>query len=335
MRKRSFLALAAVGVLALGVGGTMASAQTVLKFSHTDNPGGSRQAAAEVFAQKVAEYTEGRYEVRIFPSGQLANDPKAIEQLQLGGVDFTVSATGSYATHLPSLNLTAMPFLVDSYEQGWELYDDSEWLSAEFAKLPEKGFRVLSTWEAGFRSFTTKDPLPSPDAAQSMKMRVFPNDMIRWTMEAIGFQTVVMPITDVYLAIQQGTVDGQENPVDTIKSLRFYEVAPNITLTRHVYSPLPLTVSEATWQNFSDADKDAVMKAAAESAAFSRDLVKNAEAQQLEEMTADGATITEPEIGPFRDAVASVYDKARQVYGEEVDRILADAEAIRQSMPIN
>lgn len=335
MRKRSFLAVAAVGVLALGVGGTMASAQTVLKFSHTDNPGGSRQAAAEVFAQKVAEYTEGRYEVRIFPSGQLANDPKAIEQLQLGGVDFTVSATGSYATHLPSLNLTAMPFLVDSYEQGWELYDDSEWLSAEFAKLPEKGFRVLSTWEAGFRSFTTKDPLPSPDAAQSMKMRVFPNDMIRWTMEAIGFQTVVMPITDVYLAIQQGTVDGQENPVDTIKSLRFYEVAPNITLTRHVYSPLPLTVSEATWQAFSDADKDAVMKAAAESAAFSRDLVKNAEAQQLEEMTADGATITEPEIGPFRDAVASVYDKAREVYGEEVDRILADAEAIRQSMPIN
>ena len=335
MRKRSFLALAAVGVLALGVGGTMASAQTVLKFSHTDNPGGSRQAAAEVFAQKVAEYTEGRYEVRIFPSGQLANDPKAIEQLQLGGVDFTVSATGSYATHLPSLNLTAMPFLVDSYEQGWELYDDSEWLSAEFAKLPEKGFRVLSTWEAGFRSFTTKEPLPSPDAAQSMKMRVFPNDMIRWTMEAIGFQTVVMPITDVYLAIQQGTVDGQENPVDTIKSLRFYEVAPNITLTRHVYSPLPLTVSEATWQNFSDTDKDAVMKAAAESAAFSRDLVKNAEAQQLEEMTADGATITEPEIGPFRDAVASVYDKAREVYGEEVDRILADAEAIRQSMPIN
>ena len=335
MRKRSFLAVAAVGVLALGVGGTMASAQTVLKFSHTDNPGGSRQAAAEVFAQKVAEYTEGRYEVRIFPSGQLANDPKAIEQLQLGGVDFTVSATGSYATHLPSLNLTAMPFLVDSYEQGWELYDDSEWLSAEFAKLPEKGFRVLSTWEAGFRSFTTKEPLPSPDAAQSMKMRVFPNDMIRWTMEAIGFQTVVMPITDVYLAIQQGTVDGQENPVDTIKSLRFYEVAPNITLTRHVYSPLPLTVSEATWQNFSDADKDAVMKAAAESAAFSRDLVKNAEAQQLEEMTADGATITEPEIGPFRDAVASVYDKAREVYGEEVDRILADAEAIRQSMPIN
>jgi len=311
-----------------------AHAAEVLRFSHTDNPGGSRQAAAEVFAEKVADYTDGRYEVKIFPSGQLANDPKAIELLQLGGVDFTVSATGSYATHLPSLNLTAMPFLVDTYEQGWELYDNSEWLQGEFAKLPEKGFRVLSTWEAGFRSFTTNEPLTSPTDAESMKMRVFPNDMIRWTMEEIGFQTVVMPITDVYLAIQQGIVSGQENPVDTIRSLRFYEVAPNITLTRHVYSPLPLTIAEKTWQSFSDADKEAVLKAAAESAAFSRDLVKNSVDRQLDEMTEEGATVSVPEIGPFRDAVQPVYAKAKDVYGDDaVNKILADAAAIRDAMP--
>ncbi|MEY8116889.1 TRAP transporter substrate-binding protein [Falsihalocynthiibacter sp. BN13B15] len=333
--KNTFIKFATATAM-LAAMGAAATAQTVLKFSHTDNPGGSRQAAAEVFAEKVAEYTEGRYEVRIFPSGQLANDPKAIEQLQLGGIDFTVSATGSYASHLPSLNLTAMPFLVDSYEQGWELYDNSEWLNGEFAKLPEKGFRVLSTWEAGFRSFTTKEPLNSPADAVGEKMRVFPNDMIRWTMEAIGFQTVVMPITDVYLAIQQGTVSGQENPVDTIKSLRFYEVAPNITLTRHVYSPLPLTIAEKTWQSFSEADQAAVMKAAVESAAFSRDLVKNSVDSQLAEMVDAGATVVVPVIGPFRDAVASVYGKARDVYGaEEVDKILADAEAIRIALPAN
>ena len=332
MFRRTFSMLASGAALSALLAGA-ASAQTVLKFSHTDNPGGSRQAAAEVFAEKVAEYTEGRYEVRIFPAGQLANDPKAIEQLQLGGLDFTVSATGSYATHLPSLNLTAMPFLVDTYEQGWELYDKSAWLQGEFDKLPDTGFRVLATWEAGFRSFTTTFPLNAPADAEGKKMRVFPNDMIRWTMEAIGFQTVVMPITDVYLAIQQGTVNGQENPVDTIKSLRFTEVAPFVTLTRHVYSPLPLTVSEATWQNFSDADKEAVRRAAGEAAAFSRDLVKNAEASQLEEMAAGGATIIEPEIGPFREAVASVYEQARGVYGEEVDKILADAKAIREAMP--
>jgi len=324
----------AVAASLVAVTGMAATAADVLKFSHTDNPGGSRQAAAEVFAEKVKEYTEGRYEVRIFPAGQLANDPKAIEQLQLGGVDFTVSATGSYATHLPSLNLTAMPFLVDTYEQGWELYDNSEWLQGEFDKLPEKGFRVLATWEAGFRSFTTSMELNSPADAAGKKMRVYPNDMIRWSMEAIGFQTVVMPITDVYLGIQQGTVNGQENPVDTINSLRFYEVAPNITLTRHVYSPLPLTISEATWQKFSDADKEAVLKAGAEASVFSRDLVQSSVNSQLDEMTAAGAVVNSPVIGPFRDAVASVYDKARDVYGDAaVEKILADAAAIREALP--
>ncbi|NQZ31441.1 MAG: TRAP transporter substrate-binding protein [Oceanospirillaceae bacterium] len=327
---KSILAVGAIFALSAG----SVAATEILRFSHTDNPGGSRQAAAEVFAEKVGEYTEGRYKIRIYPSGQLANDPKAIEQLQLGGVDFTVSATGSYATHLPSLNLTSMPFLVDTYEQGWELYDNSAWLKNEFSKLPEKGFRVLSTWEAGFRSFTTRDPLNSPADAVGEKMRVYPNDMIRWTMEAIGFQTVVMPITDVYLAIQQGTVSGQENPVDTIKSLRFNEVAPNITLTRHVYSPLPLTVSEATWQKISAEDKKHFLKAAAEASAFSRDLVKNSVNSQLEAMKAEGANVTVPVIGPFRDAVASVYKKARDVYGaEEVDKILADAAAIRKALP--
>lgn len=312
-----------------------AAAAKVLRFSHTDNPGGSRQAAAEVFAEKVAEYTDDRYSVRIYPAGQLANDPKAIEQLQLGGVDFTVSATGSYATHLPSLNLTAMPFLVDSYEQGWDFYDNSEWLNAEFDKLPAKGFRVLSTWEAGFRSFTTSDPLNSPADAVGQKMRVYPNDMIRWTMEAIGFQTVVMPITDVYLSIQQGVVNGQENPVDTIKSLRFYEVAPNVTLTRHVYSPLPLTISENTWQSFSDEDKAAVKKAAQDASAFSRKLVRDSVDSQIEEMKAAGATVSVPEIEPFRAAVQSVYEKAKGIYGDEVQKVLDNAAAIREKNPSN
>ena len=328
------LAIAAGFTIAAGLAASGASA-TTLRFSHTDNPGGSRQAAAEFFAKKVAEYTDGRYDVKIYPAGQLANDPKAVEQLKLGGVDFTVYATGTYATDLPSRNLSALPCRVGSYQQGWEHYANSKWLQGQFARLPAKGYRILATWEAGFRSFTTKGPLASPADAVGKKMRVYPNDMLRWTMEAIGFDPVVLPVTEVYLAIQQGTVWGQENPVDTIKSLRFYEVAPYITLTRHVYSPLPLAISEKTWQSFSDADKAAVSKAAQEAAAFSRKLVSESEASQLKEMEAAGAKVSTPDVGPFRDAVASVYDKARGVYGDDVDQILADAKAIREAMPAN
>src|SRR5450631_3502210 len=139
--KRFFVAIT-LGILAAGSCG----AQTVLKFSHTDQPGGARQKAAELFAQKVADYTQGRYKVQVYPAGQLANDPKAVEQLQLGGIDFTVTALGTYASQVRSLNLPALPFLVQTYEQGWALYDKSPWLQGEFAKLPPKGIRIIATF---------------------------------------------------------------------------------------------------------------------------------------------------------------------------------------------
>ena len=226
-------------VAAAAFGAWSAEAATILKFSHTDQMQGARQAAAELFGKKVKEYTQGRYEVRVFCCSQLGNDPKNIEQLTLGGIDFTVSSTGSYAPHVDTLNLTMLPFLVDNYAQGWKLYDASKWLQKQFDKAPAKGFRFLSTFEAGFRCMTTKDPLRTPEDAKGKKLRTFPNEMMRWTLEAVGFTVQIMPLPEVYLAIQQGTVSGQENPIDTIFSNKFYEVAPYVTLTKARLQPDP------------------------------------------------------------------------------------------------
>lgn len=309
------------------------AAQTVLKFSHTDQQAGARQAAAQVFAKKVEELTQGRYKVNIYCCSQLGNDPKNIEQLALGGIDFTVSSTGSYAPHVPSLNLTMMPFLVDNYQQGWKLYDESKWLKEQFDKAPAKGFRFLSTWEAGFRSMTTKDALNSPEDAKGKKLRTFPNEMMRWTLESMGFNIQIMPLPEVYLAIQQGAVQGQENPVDTIFSNKFYEVAPNVTLTNHVYSPIPLTISEKTWQKLAPADQKAVMEAAQISAQFSREMISGNDANQLKEMASKGAKINaKPNVDAFRSAVQPVYAKAREKYGADVDAFLKDAEMVRKSV---
>jgi TRAP-type transport system periplasmic protein len=309
------------------------AAQTVLKFSHTDQQSGARQAAAEVFAKKVEELTQGRHVVKVFCCSQLGNDPKNIEQLALGGIDFTVSATGSYAPHIPSLNLTMMPFLVDNYAQGWKLYDESKWLHEQFDKAPAKGFRFLATWEAGFRNMTTRDPLNSPADAKGKKLRTFPNEMMRWTLEAMGFNIQIMPLPEVYLAIQQGAVSGQENPVDTIYSNKFYEVAPNVTLTNHVYSPIPLAISEKTWQKLSAVDQKAMLTAAKEAAKVSRELISGNDANQLKEMIAKGAKVNAtPNTAAFRTAVQPVYAQAREKYGADVDAFLKDAEAVRASV---
>jgi tripartite ATP-independent transporter DctP family solute receptor len=328
---RRFIRLGIAATVAAAFAAT-AGAQTVLKFSHTDQQAGARQAAAQLFAKKVEELTQGRYRVQVFCCSQLGNDPKNIEQLTLGGIDFTVSSTGSYAPHVGTLNLTMLPYLVDNYQQGWKLYDESRWLQQQFDKAPAKGFRFLSTWEAGFRSMTTKEPLNGPADAKGKKLRTFPNEMMRWTLEAMGFNVQIMPLPEVYLAIQQGTVSGQENPVDTIYSNKFYEVAPNVTLTNHVYSPIPLAVSEKTWQKFSPADQKAVMEAARVAASFSRDFIKNNDDNQLKEMTSKGARVNRPALEPFRQSVQPVYAKAKEKYGADVDAFLKDAEAVRKSV---
>ncbi|HRA62401.1 MAG: TRAP transporter substrate-binding protein [Rhodoferax sp.] len=328
--KRFVLAATAAAAMAMALS---AQAQTVLKFSHTDQQAGARQAAAELFAKKVEELTQGRYKVQVFCCSQLGNDPKNIEQLALGGIDFTVSGTGSYAPHVPTLNLTALPYLVENYQQGWKLYDESGWLKQQFDKAPAKGFRFLATWEAGFRSMTTRDALNSPDDAKGKKLRTFPNEMMRWTLEAMGFNIQIMPLPEVYLAIQQGAVSGQENPIDTIYSNKFYEVAPNVTLTNHVYSPIPLTISEKTWQKLAPADQKAITEAAQIAARFSRETIAGNDANQLKEMASKGAKINEkPNLAAFRTAVQPVYAKAREKYGADVDAFLKDAEAIRKSV---
>jgi tripartite ATP-independent transporter DctP family solute receptor len=320
-------------ILAATALATSAYAQTILKFSHTDQQQGARQAAAQVFARKVEEYTQGRYKVQVFCCSQLGNDPKNIEQLALGGIDFTVSATGSYAGQLPTLNLTMMPFIIDTYAQGWKFYDESKWLQAQFDKAPAKGFRFLATWEAGFRNMTTRDPLNGPEDAKGKKLRTFPNEMMRWQLEAMGFGIQIMPLPEVYLAIQQGAVSGQENPIDTIASNKFYEVAPHVTLTNHVYSPIPMAISEKTWQKLSPEDQKSVMRAAQEVAPFQRNMIKDNDEKLLADMAAKGAKINrKPNTDAFRKSVEPVYAKAREKYGADVDAVLAEAAAVRKAV---
>jgi TRAP-type transport system periplasmic protein len=324
--------LAAALALAFGLAAP-AGAQTILKFSHTDQQQGARQAAAQVFAKKVEDYTQGRYKVQVFCCSQLGNDPKNVEQLALGGIDFTVTSTGTYAAQIPSLNVMMMPFILDTYAQGWKFYDESKWLKAQFDKAPTKGFRILATWEAGFRNMTTRDVLNGPEDAKGKKLRTFPNEMMRWQLEAMGFGIQIMPLPEVYLAIQQGTVSGQENPIDTIASNKFYEVAPHVTLTNHVYSPIPLAISEKTWQRLSPADQQAITRAAQEVAPFQRNSIRDNDDKLLDEMTAKGAKVNrKPNIAAFRKAVEPVYAKAREKYGADVDLVLAETAAVRKAV---
>jgi len=191
----------------------------------------------------------------------------------------------------------------------------------------------LATWEAGFRSMSTKEVLNSPADAKGKKLRGSPIEMQRWVLEDIGFGVQILPLPEVYMAIQQGLVSGQENPIDTIWSNKFYEVSPHITLTRHVYSPIPLVISEKTWQKLSPEDRKAVVQAAKETTVWNRNEVKSSEDGQIADMVSKGAKINSPNLQPFRDAVKPTFEKSRAKYGADVDVMMAEVLDIRKALP--
>jgi len=326
MRSKSL----AAAILIACAAAAPAGAQTILKLAHTDQQQSSRHAGSLLFAKKVKELTQGRYQVRVYCCGQLGNDPKLVEQVALGGIDFAVTSTGSYAPHLPTLNLTMAPFVFDSYEQGWKFYDESKWLQDQFAKAPAKGFRFLAAWESGFRQMTTKQPLATPEDARGRKMRGWANEMVLWSLEAMGFGVQIIPVPEVYVALQQGAVSGQENPIDVSYTQKFHEVAPYVTLTNHIYSPTPIAVSERTWQKLPEADRKLIAQAAAEVTPYMRKLIRENEDRLLADMQAHGATVNRsPDIAAFRKAVEPVYAKAREKYGADAETVFAEMAAVR------
>lgn len=329
--RKIWIALMMVGAL---LAGGLAEAGTPLRFGHTDPPDGLRHKAALMFADKVKEYTQDRYTVEVHHSGTLGSDPKLLEQVKLGAIDFAVSGIAIYANQLPELGLLALPYLVESYEQGWYLYDTSPWVKEWFAKLQQKNMRILSMFEAGFRQLTATRAVRTPADLKGMKIRIAKSEVYVWLWSALGANPTVMALGETYISLQQGVVDAQENPIPTIHVQKFYEVAKNISLTNHIYAPIPLSITEKRWQSLSPADQTAVQKAALEASAWHRKAVVDEDDKMLVEMKAKGATVIKPDVSAFARASRPVYDKAGETFPKDVlQALLKDAEAVKAKYP--
>ncbi len=285
-----------------------------LIFAHTDPPGGPREKTARFFAEKVKEYTQGNYTTTTYPSSMLGYDTKLLELAAAGGVDFVVAGAAIYGKYVKEMSLLLSPFLVKSLVQGWHLYDDSYWVRVWYKELETKGFKMLSTWEAGFRCLTTRMPVLQPTDLQGLTIRVPPNPIHHSIWKHLGAHPVSMEMKKVYAALQEGMIDGQENPITTIWTQKFYEVARFITLTRHSYAPLPLSISMKTWKTLSPRNQEAIQHAAKEAAAYSRRLVSERQNQMLNDMEKAGATIYHPDVHAWHDSMLHAIEAFKQEY---------------------
>jgi tripartite ATP-independent transporter DctP family solute receptor len=309
MKRSTFLhgVLAAAALAALP---PAAHAQTVkLTLGHGAAPGNPRHEAAVKFAEVLKAKTGGRVEVQVAPSAQLGDDAAMVTALRTGALDISANSQGAVANAVPEYGAFGMPFLFTNSAAAFKLLDGP--LGKELAdKSSEKGMILLGTWDNGIRHMTNnKRPITKVEDMKGLKMRVPPDATLVDIMKSLGAQSQQVKFAELYVALQQGVVDGQENPLVNFHASKLYEVQKHLALTSHQFQMTPLLMSKRTWDRLSDADKKAVQEAAAQATALQRRLSQDADEKMLADLKAKGVQVTTPDKSAFERATAEVDDK--------------------------
>jgi TRAP-type transport system periplasmic protein len=328
MTRRTLLAggLAAPAVLALPRG---ASAATNLTLGHNAAPGNPRSIATERFGELIKERTSGRIAVRVAGAEQLGNEQSLLTSLRTGAVDMTVNSQGSVSALVPEIAALGLPFLFADSNAAFRVLEGpiGEELSQRFAKVQ---MIPLGWWDNGIRHITnSKRPIVKPADLKGLKIRTPPDPMTIDIFQALGAGTEQISFGELYVALQQGVVDGQENPLTNIASSKLFEVNKFISLSGHKWESSPFLISQITWTRLPAADREIVRAAATEAGALQRKLFAENEAKYHSEFKANPKlAVNEVDRTAFREASAKVIDTWRaKPFGDFVERLAKTARA--------
>ena len=277
------------------------------------------------FKEIVEEKTDGAIKVETYHSGQLGDDRSMTEALQLGTQEVTIPSTAPLANFVPEFSVFDIPFLFPN-EQVADKVLDGEVGQDLLKKLESQNLVGLSYWENGFRDLTNSEhPVATMDDFDGLKIRTMENDLHLDAFKALGANPTPMAFTELFTALQQGTVDGQENPYATIYLQKFYEVQDYVSNTHHIYSPFVFLMSKTFYDGLTE-DQQKIMKdAAVEAGKYERKLNREANDKYLQSLQDEGMEYTEitPEAREeMVKAVAPVIDDYKSQIGEEtVDKV--------------
>ncbi len=296
--------------------------ETNLRLAHVVNENDGFHAAATRFQELVAERSDGKISVEVFPNATLGDERTLLEGMQIGTVDMGVITNGPVSNFLEDMAVFEMPFLFPSAEKAYEVLDGP--IGQELLdRLSEVNLKGLAYAERGFRNLTNSErPINSPADVQGLKVRVMENPVYIDTFRELGADAIPMAWTEALTAMQQGTIDGQENPVNVVHSFQLNETQTNMTMTRHSYAPAIFVMSLPVWNNLSEEAQEIVLQSAQEAAEYERQLNAEQESQQLEELRASGMNvIDDADLSAFSEAVAPVYVKYGERFGDYLPRI--------------
>jgi TRAP-type transport system periplasmic protein len=326
---KSLLALTALAAIAA------AQAQTrTIKFANQNAKGHPIVLGMEKFGEIVEAKSGGRLKVTVFPGGALGSDQANLSALQGGTLEMASMNSGIFASIVKDFAVYDFPFLFSNPKEVAAVVDGPVG-QALHAKLEEKGLIGLTYYELGFRQITnSKRPINKVEDIAGLKLRVIPNPInIDW-VNALGANPTPLPFPELYAALEQHAVDGQENPVATIQGAKLFEVQKHMVLTNHQYNPQSVVVSKKFWDSLSPADRKILQDAAVESARFQREQSRSAAAGILDSLKKAGMQVTElppAEMAKLRDKIKPVIAKHTANVGEAtVKAVLADIEAARK-----
>ncbi|EWS63894.1 Extracytoplasmic solute receptor protein YiaO [Hydrogenophaga sp. T4] len=316
--KKPQLTLAAATLLV----GMAAQAQTTLKIGYSNALNSHYGMGAVAFCDGIEKGTQGRYKCQQFPNNALGGEREMIEAVQLGTQDVANVSTGALGNFVPETKIVDIPFLFRDYDHARKVMDGPIGQDL-LKKMTAKGIVGLAWTENGFRHITnSKRAINTADDAKGLKLRTMENKVHMEGYKTFGILPTPMAWPEVFTALQQGTVDGQENPIPVILSNKLSQVQKHLSLTNHVYSPAVLVLTPAIWSKLSDADKKVFQDAAHQAATVQRKKVNDDEANGIAELRKDGMQVVEKVNGEsFRKAVAPAYANFAKEFG--ADKIAA------------
>lgn len=298
-------------LLVVATSGT-ALAQTKLRFAHTITTEDPMHLGALEFAKKIEQRTGGAIKIEVFPAGQLGNDSQILDGVKLRTIDIAMTGNPFYTSFAPEMNVLDLPYLFRDYEHAYKVLDGP--LGTEIMKALERsGVKGLGAFEIGFRNVSNnKRQIKKPEDLKGLKIRTTPNQAHLMAFRLLGANPVAMPFTEVYLALKTGTVDGQENPVNLIYTMKFHEVQKYLSLTAHAYTAEDVVMNLKKYQELKPEFQKIFHEVTNEAAVWQRKLNRESEGKAMAAMKAAGMQIEEqPDREAFRKAVA---DKAAEEY---------------------
>ncbi|MGL4573450.1 MAG: TRAP transporter substrate-binding protein [Burkholderiaceae bacterium] len=300
-----------------------AHAQTTMRISISVAQNSHQGVAIDTFAREVEKRTAGRYKIQPFYSGALGAERESIEAVQLGTQELTFTSTGPVPNFVPDVRILDIPFLFSGKPHARAVLDGPIGQDL-LGKFDSKGFKALAWGENGIRHMTnSKRAVNAPDDLKGLKMRTMENPVHVAAYKGFGIITTPMAFTEVFTALQQGTVDGQENPLSVIMAAKFEQVQKHLTLTGHVYSPAVFLMNKAAFDKLSDADKTAFLESAKVAVAANRARVDEDDAKGVAELRSKGMQVVENvDKGKFVATLAPVYAEFEKQFGKaNIDKI--------------